>query len=144
MRPLILPPSLFLAIILLASPAPAQSPTRAATPPVPATSPAAATLLGRAVRSQDGKETGRIVDVVVTNAGQPVAVLVDFGGFMGLGNRRIAVDWSRLRFDQPADAPVLVDLSTEQIKTAPDYKDSPPPPSPPAPESGQPPPPPAR
>ena len=137
MRPLILLLSIFLAVAPLTSQAMAQMPAQAAGPATATTTQAAATLLGRSVRSLDGKESGRIVDVVVTNSGQPVAVLVDFGGFMGVGNRRIAVDWARLRFDQPADAPVMVDLSAEQIKTAPDYKESLPPAPLPA-ETGQP------
>ena len=44
------------------------------------------------VLDNDGKEIGRIVDVVVDPAGQPRAIVVDVGGFMGVGSRRVAVE----------------------------------------------------
>ncbi len=37
---------------------------------------------------------GRVVDVIVDPAGQVCAAIVDFGGFLGVGSRKIAVDWN--------------------------------------------------
>ena len=54
------------------------------------------------VADPEGKEIGRLVDVLVDDQGQPQAAVIDFGGFMGVGNRKIAVDWSALHF-APAD-----------------------------------------
>jgi len=41
---------------------------------------------------------GRIVDVIVNRDGQVRAAIIDFGGFLGVGNRKIAVDWRALNF----------------------------------------------
>ena len=41
---------------------------------------------------------GRIVDVIVDRSGQVRAAIIDFGGFLGVGSRKIAVDWNALHF----------------------------------------------
>ena len=81
-------------------------------------------ILGQKVADPDGKDIGRLVDVLVGDQGQPQAAVIDFGGFMGVGNRKIAVQWSALHF-APSDAkhPITLDLTQDQIKAAPEYKD---------------------
>lgn len=83
----------------------------------------AASVLGRPVRGPDGHEMGRIVDVLVDQAGHPRAAVIDFGGFMGVGSRKIAVDWHLLRFapSEPGK-PITLELTPDQIKAAPEYK----------------------
>src|SRR5215475_12572488 len=58
-------------------------------------------ILGREVRSGANENMGRIVDVLVDRNGQVRAAIIDFGGFLGVGNRKIAVAWNALRF--PSD-----------------------------------------
>jgi PRC-barrel domain len=72
-----------------------------------------------------GKTIGRLVDVLVDNNGDPQAAVIDFGGFMGVGSRKIAVQWSTLHF-APANSkqPITLDLSQDQIKAAPEFKDT--------------------
>ena len=41
---------------------------------------------------------GQIIDVIVKRDGQVRAAVIDFGGFLGVGSRKIAVDWSALSF----------------------------------------------
>ena len=81
-------------------------------------------ILGHMVADPEGKEIGRLVDVLVGDQGRPQAAVIDFGGFMGVGNRKIAVEWSVLHF-WPADTkrPITLDLTQDQIKAAPEYKD---------------------
>ncbi len=81
-------------------------------------------ILGHKVADPEGKDIGRLVDVLVGEQGQPQAAVIDFGGFMGVGSRKIAVDWSALHF-APADTnnPITLDLTQDQIRTAPEYKD---------------------
>jgi hypothetical protein len=81
-------------------------------------------ILGHTVTDPDGKTIGRLVDVLVGYDGEPQAAVIDFGGFMGVGSRKIAVQWSALHFT-PANAkqPITLDLSQDQIKAAPEYKD---------------------
>jgi hypothetical protein len=82
-------------------------------------------ILGKEVRSSADENLGRIIDVVVDRAGQPRAAVIDFGGFLGVGSRKIAVDWSALRFIQDSDKRDLVtlELTRDQVKAAPEYKE---------------------
>jgi len=80
-------------------------------------------ILGKRVRSSSGEDMGRIVDVIVDKTGQIRAAIIDFGGFLGVGTRQIAVDWRALRFpsDQKSEA-LTVDLTRDQLRVAPVYK----------------------
>jgi hypothetical protein len=64
-------------------------------------------LLGHTVRVlSEGKppdNIGRVIDVLVDTDGHPVAAVLDFGGFLGVGNRKIAVTWSSLQFAPAKD-----------------------------------------
>jgi hypothetical protein len=79
--------------------------------------------LGKEVRSGTGENLGRIVDVLVDEGGQVRAAVIDFGGFLGVGSRKIVVDWGALHF-APADQRdrISLDLSRDQVSAAPEYK----------------------
>jgi len=113
-------------------PAPAQEPA----PPAQSQSDKAATLavtfetgevqavLGKDVRSSSDEDMGRLVDVVVDRQGQPRAAIIDFGGFLGVGSRKIAVDWGALNFAREAAKGVItVELTRDQVKAAPEFKE---------------------
>jgi PRC-barrel domain len=79
-------------------------------------------ILGQRVTDAEGKDIGRLVDVLVDANGQPQAAVIDFGGFMGVGNRKIAVHWSALHFS-PGDPQhkVVLEMTPDQIKAAPEF-----------------------
>jgi hypothetical protein len=53
------------------------------------------------------------------------AAVIEFGGFLGIGTRKIAVEWTALRFESDGKQPVLiVDLTRDQLRLAPEYKAS--------------------
>jgi len=80
------------------------------------------TLLGKPVQSANGDNFGRIVDVIVDRTGIMGAAIIDVGGFLGVGTRKIAVDWHVLHFppnggmDQP-----VADLARDQLQKAPAF-----------------------
>jgi hypothetical protein len=146
--------AIWLALLLAAAPARADSPTgdtatskpATATPePAPPTpppaekktepappknletlAPADATgLLGKKVRDAAGEDMGLVVDVLVDSEGRPRAAVIDFGGFLGVGSRKIAVDWQLLQL-KPGDAgmSVLLSLTRAEVQAAPEYKPS--------------------
>ena len=82
-------------------------------------------ILGREVRSSADENMGRIVDVIVDQAGQVKAAIIDFGGFLGVGSRRIAVAWSALRFPPKTNKVerIALELTRDQVRAAPEYKD---------------------
>jgi len=82
-------------------------------------------ILGRPVQDIDSKEMGRIIDVIVDSAGRVRAAVIDFGGFLGVGSRKIAVDWSALHFGGAVrhEGDIKLGLTQDQLKAAPEYKD---------------------
>ena len=84
----------------------------------------ATSILGRQVSGPDDKNVGRIVDVLVDDLGQPRAAVVDVGGFLGIGNRRIAVVWRALHFAPEAtgEGKIRLEMTADQIKATPEYK----------------------
>jgi hypothetical protein len=114
-------------------PAQQQNPTPPVAPKPPAP-PASVTIigakeahgvLGRDVRSAANEDMGHIVDVIVDRSGAVRAAIIDFGGFLGVGSRKIAVDWNALRFGRVADKSdaITLELTKDQVKAAPEYKE---------------------
>jgi hypothetical protein len=68
---------------------------------------------------------GRIVDVIVDRTGTVRAAVIDFGGFLGVGSRRIVVDWNALHFGRIANKgdSITLELNKEQVSAAPEYKE---------------------
>jgi len=102
-------------------------------PPAPGTPPKnllaifpaeATSILGKQVQGAAGEDMGRIVDLLVDADGQPRAAVIDFGGFLGVGSRKIAVDWRLLQF-RPTDrkAPVQLSVTRAEVQAAPEYKE---------------------
>jgi hypothetical protein len=82
-------------------------------------------ILGRDVRSAANEDMGRIVDVIVDREGTVRAAVIDFGGFLGVGSRKIVVDWNALRFGGVASKSdsITLELTKEQVTAAPEYKE---------------------
>ncbi len=82
-------------------------------------------ILGKNVHSSTGEDMGRLVDVIVDVDGRPRAAIIDFGGFLGVGSRKIAVDWSLLKFvpSDPKGNVITVALTRDQVKAAPEFKE---------------------
>jgi hypothetical protein len=116
-----------------ASPAPSPKATAPTAPKEPAP-PASVTIIGareahgvsgRDVRSAANEDMGHIVDVIVDRSGTVRAAVIDFGGFLGVGSRKIVVDWNALRFGRVADKSdaITLELTKDQVKAAPEYKE---------------------
>jgi hypothetical protein len=110
-----------------ATPAPAKPPPKKPPPPAAAEHIhefEATTVLGKNVIDAKGQEIGRIINVLVDQWGKPRAAVIDFGGFMGVGSRRIAVAWRALHFtpDKKNGQTITLDMTPDQIKATPAYK----------------------
>ena len=121
------------------SPQPATAPQPAAAPPAPQndentkeekTSVPATVVDGEQLESvlgieafgSTGDDMGRVVDIIVDRTGQIRAAIIDFGGFLGVGSRKIAVDWRSLHFDPKKAGAVVVNLTKDQLRVTPVYK----------------------
>jgi PRC-barrel domain len=103
-----------------------ESPPAAAEPTVTVIDGAAVRgILGRTVQGADGKEMGRIVDIMADPAGQVRAAIIDFGGFLGVGSRKIAVNWNALHFAGAVKNrdDIKLEATRDQLKAAPEYRE---------------------
>jgi hypothetical protein len=82
-------------------------------------------VLGRDVRSAADEDMGHIVDVIVDRSGAVRAAVIDFGGFLGVGSRKIVVDWNALHFGKVANKKdsITLELTKAQVAAAPEYKE---------------------
>jgi hypothetical protein len=82
-------------------------------------------VLGRDVRSPTDEDMGHIVDVIVDRTGTVRGAVIDFGGFLGVGSRKIVVDWNALHFgrvNNKSDS-ITLELTKAQVAAAPEYKE---------------------
>jgi hypothetical protein len=83
-------------------------------------------VLGRDVKGPSGQVVAQVVNVLVDGSGRPLAAVLDYGGFMGVGKRRVAVAWRALSFapgGTPGSSGIALGLSRDQLKGFPDHKD---------------------
>jgi sporulation protein YlmC with PRC-barrel domain len=74
-------------------------------------------LKGTDVISPTGEKLGSIGDFVLTKDGRVDAVVVDFGGFLGIGTKQVAIAYKGLKFltDQNKKRYVEVDVTKSQL-----------------------------
>jgi hypothetical protein len=79
-------------------------------------------VLGIEVRTNAEHNVGRIADLLVNRVGQVTAAVVEFGGFLGVGTRKIAIEWSALRLEMMGThAVAIMDIERDQLRAAPEY-----------------------
>ncbi|HSW51127.1 MAG TPA: PRC-barrel domain-containing protein [Bryobacteraceae bacterium] len=79
------------------------------------------TIKGSAVRNSQGEEIGDVQDVVLdVKKGQVAFAVLGVGGFLGVGEKNVAVPWNRL---QPAGEPqtFVLDVDRQTLEKAPAF-----------------------
>ena len=78
-------------------------------------------VTGTTVRSPDGESIGNVNDLILDGeTGELTAAILSVGGFLGIGAKQIAVDWSELQIDYDANE-ISMALTREQADAAPEY-----------------------
>jgi sporulation protein YlmC with PRC-barrel domain len=81
-------------------------------------------LLGQPVIDAKGTVIGHVVDVLIDQTGKPKAAVIEFAGFLGLGDRKIAVSWTALEFSVAKDQiSIVVTLDADKLKALPQYQE---------------------
>lgn len=76
----------------------------------------------------DWDNVGEINDLVITRDGEITSVLVDIGGFLGMGERQVAMNMDQIRFfadsatDEPNDFFLVIPASQAELEEAPEYE----------------------
>lgn len=86
---------------------------------------AAATLDGNNVLSSDGEDIGKIKDIMLdVNSGRVAYAVLSSGGFLGIGDKLLAIPWGALTLDTDNKCFRLA-ATSDQVRSAPGFdKDS--------------------
>lgn len=79
-------------------------------------------LVGKDLYGADNEKVGEIDNVVMGSDNRANSVLVDIGGFLGIGAKTVAIPVAQLRAD--GDRVVAQNLTKEQAKGMQEYKES--------------------
>ena len=87
----------------------------------------ASEIIGRQVYSStadDAEHIGDVNDIIIGENGQVAAVVIGVGGFLGIGEKRVAVNYSELEWVLAADNTERYILPTTQeaLEAAPDFE----------------------
>ncbi|MCC0035516.1 MAG: PRC-barrel domain-containing protein [Hoeflea sp.] len=85
----------------------------------------ASNLIGSAVygsASQDADMIGDINDIVITPEGQVASVIVGVGGFLGIGEKDVAVDYGTVKWvERDGERWLVASMTREQLEAAPAF-----------------------
>ncbi|SOD93795.1 DUF4142 domain-containing protein [Caenispirillum bisanense] len=76
-------------------------------------------LVGAAVYGETGEQVGEISDVLMNQQGEAERVVIDRGGFLGIGEKTIAIDMDDLTVAQDR---VQVNMTDQQISELPEWE----------------------
>ena len=95
--------------------------------PVEVTEMSSEMLVGKTVYSVNDDSVGTIDDLLLDDQGAITNVIIDFGGFLGMGTSQVSVGFDELTIladEGRTDVRVYVDATKEQIQAQPQYRAS--------------------
>jgi hypothetical protein len=107
---------------------PTTPPASRTAPPLTTTQPSATParmegshIIGLTLRNNANESIGDISDVIVDRDGRVREVVVGVGGFLGIGEHKVAIAWDQLHFDANRDVAV-VNMTKDQLRAMPEYR----------------------
>jgi hypothetical protein len=84
----------------------------------------ASNVIGATVYSQDDQSIGDINDIILSPEGQPSQVIVGVGGFLGMGEKDVVLDMSKLKMaaTENGSLKIIVQTTPEELKSMPAFK----------------------
>jgi sporulation protein YlmC with PRC-barrel domain len=81
-------------------------------------------LIGSAVEDARGQEIGRVSNLVVDEQGRIAGLVIEVGGFLGIGAREVALEWNAIQLTTDADGEPLarVDIDRQTLEQAPEFR----------------------
>ena len=126
------------ALVAMSLPAFAQQATTPASPAAQSDAPAVSTeaaaaglsseisankLLNESVRNAANESSGDVNDVLIGSNGKVAAVIVGVGGFLGMGEKDVALPFDQLSFAKDSDGALRVttSMTKDSLQSAPEY-----------------------
>lgn len=90
----------------------------------PANGMRASDLIGTEINTTGDEEVGSVSDLIIDQNGQVIAVVVGVGGFLGMGEKNVAIGWDHLKTSGTGEEQEMrVDLTREDLQSAPEFED---------------------
>lgn len=77
-------------------------------------------LIGRDIQNAAGETVGEVNSVILGQDGKADAVIVGVGGFLGIGERDVAINWDDLSIANDSDE-IVANVTREQLEQMPEY-----------------------
>jgi len=77
-------------------------------------------LIGTNAVTANGDDIGEIENLLVEPSGEVKAVIIEWGGFLGIGESRAAVPWSEVQLNEVGDR-VIVNMTRNEMEAMPKY-----------------------
>jgi hypothetical protein len=84
----------------------------------------ASSIIGKSTYNSQDENIGEINDLVTDRSSKIVAALIGVGGFLGMGEKEVAVSFEDLKLapDEKNNVKIVLNLNKETLASAPDYK----------------------
>ncbi len=81
-------------------------------------------LVGMAVYNRANERVGDINDLIVAADGKVARAVIGVGGFLGIGEKLVAIDFTDIQLNRDADGKMraVVNSTKESLESAPDFK----------------------
>ena len=84
----------------------------------------ASDLMDAEVETSGDEDIGQVHDLIIDQNGQIVAIVVGVGGFLGMGEKDVAIGWDDVKMSRDDDDMELyIDVTREDLLSAPEYED---------------------
>ncbi|WP_041320263.1 PRC-barrel domain-containing protein [Hyphomicrobium denitrificans] len=80
-------------------------------------------LVGSKVQNKAGDSIGDINEIILANDGSAAAAVIGVGGFLGMGEHQVAVQFKSLKLDRDSNGNDVITLDTtkDALKKAPEW-----------------------
>ena len=86
----------------------------------------ATTIIGKEIYGPDDKSIGEVSDLVLQDDGKTRSILIDVGGFLGIGEKTVAIPFEKITVahgaDTAAEPKLTVAMTKEQLDKLPEFK----------------------
>ncbi len=79
-------------------------------------------LIGKNVYGRDNNKIGEVDDVILDGTGQAKQLVVSSGGFLGIGEKQVAIDYTAANWDAQNNRLNLAGMTREDIGAMPEFQ----------------------
>lgn len=90
---------------------------------IPTNGMQASNLIGADIKTTNDESVGAVNDLIIDEKGQVVAIVASVGGFLGMGEKYIAIGWDDVtRSGNADDNELQINATREGLMSAPEFK----------------------